>query len=100
MPTPAPDKSSGGIPVPLSALAQPDDKEQMQTPSEGDSVSLQVDATILSIQGDTAIIKPSAINGQPLDEDGEDESQPDDGMVNPADAEASLREAMGSQPPQ
>jgi hypothetical protein len=60
---------AGGIPVPLASLAQPDDTEKMNTPAEGDSVSMQVDATILSIQGDVAIIQPVAINGKPLGEE-------------------------------
>jgi len=96
-PAAAPD-TSGGLPVPLASLALPDDKEQMQTPAEGDSVSLQVDATIVSIQGDTAFIKPTAINGKSLDDEA-GEAVPDDGTVNPDDAESALRDAMGSQPP-
>jgi hypothetical protein len=85
--------------VPLSALAQPDDKEQMQTPAEGDIVQLQVEATVVSIQGDTAIIKPTSINGNPLDEEGEspdNESQ----EMDSGGAESALRDAMGQQPPQ
>jgi hypothetical protein len=55
--------------IPLKALAQPNDEEQVQTPAEGDSVTFSVDATVIRIEGDKAIIKASAINGTPLDEE-------------------------------
>ena len=89
-----------GIPVPLSSLGQPDDKEKMQTPVEGDSVSLQVDATIVSIQGDTAFIKPTAVNGNLIDEEAGEPPVADDGVANPDEAEASLRDAMSQEQPQ
>lgn len=73
---------SGEIPVPLSSLAQPDDKEMMQTPQAGDSVDFQVTATISRIDGEMAYVIPQAVNGQPLDEQGEvpdaDQSEGDD----------------------
>jgi len=62
----------GELPVPLVALQQPDDSEQMQTPGEGDSVSFQVDAVITRVEGDCAYVKPSAVNGHPLPEEGEE----------------------------
>lgn len=65
--TPEEPGDSQELPVPLTALAQPDDQEAMQTPSVGDSVSFQVDATITRIEGDQAFVKPTAINGTPLD---------------------------------
>lgn len=64
----------GCIPIPLAALAQPNDKEQMNTPGEGDAVTFQVDAVIDSVNGDTAYVKPSAVNGTPLEAD---DSAPD-----------------------
>lgn len=57
------------LPVPLSALAQPDDAEKMQTPGEGDSVSLQVDATIVRIEGETAYVKVTSVNGNSLEDE-------------------------------
>lgn len=48
----------------------------MQQPQEGDSVSFQVDAIITRVDGETAYVKPSAVNGKPLG--GGDESQPED----------------------
>lgn len=61
----------GCIPIPLAALAQPNDKEMMQNPGEGDAITFQVDAIIDSINGDTAYVKPSAVNGTPLEPDAE-----------------------------
>jgi hypothetical protein len=42
----------GTVCVPLASLAQPDDKEQMNTPAEGDAVSLQVDAQVVKVDGE------------------------------------------------
>lgn len=58
--------ANGEICVPLSALAQPDAGDQLQTPEEGDTVTMQVDATVDRIEGDNAYIKPTAINGNPI----------------------------------
>lgn len=81
----------GCIPVPLSALAQPNNQEQMQTPQEGDAITFQVDATIDSINGETAYVKPSAVNGTPLEAD-DNEPSPDDESQEPDDGEgAALR---------
>ena len=53
-------------------LAQPDDKEQMQTPAVGDSGTMTVDFTVTRVEGDNAYIKPNAINGQQIEaEEGE-----------------------------
>jgi hypothetical protein len=61
--------SMGGLPVPLKSLAQPDDKEALQTPMQGDSVTMQVEATIDRIEGDMAYITPTSVNGNPLGEE-------------------------------
>lgn len=53
--------------VPLSSLAQPDDREALQTPAAGDTVSLQVDATVDRIEGDQAYLTLTAVNGKPLE---------------------------------
>ena len=63
--------TAGELPVPLSALAQPDDAEQMQTPAAGDSVTLQVEAQVVRIEGETAYVRPTTINGNPLEADAE-----------------------------
>ena len=67
------EQEPGELPIPLEALQQPDDSEQMQTPGEGDSVSFQVDAIVTRVEGEMAYVKPSAVNGHPLPEEGEDE---------------------------
>jgi hypothetical protein len=80
------------LPVPLASLSQPDDQEQLKTPAQGDTVSLQVDATVSRIEGETAFITPTAINGKPLEEANE--------TAQPAgldEQEAGLREAMGNE---
>lgn len=65
-----PDEAAGGmgeVCVPLASLAQPDDQEQLQTPAAGDVVSVQVDATLTRIEGENAYLKPTAVNGKPLE---------------------------------
>lgn len=71
---------AGSYPIPVKALAQPDDQEAMQTPAQGDSVSFQVDGIIQSIQGEMAYVKPSAVNGTPVGDKG-NEPNPDDDMA-------------------
>ena len=66
--------------LPLSMLAQPDEQDQMQTPSVGDTGSMTVDYTVTRIEGDNAYVKPTAVNGQPIPEEArqptpEDEDQ-------------------------
>jgi len=65
------------ISVPLSFLAQPDDQEQMQTPAKGDTGSMTVDYTVLDIQGDNALVQPSAVNGNDLGADQAETPDPD-----------------------
>ncbi|HTA30722.1 MAG TPA: hypothetical protein VK731_09550 [Candidatus Cybelea sp.] len=67
----------GCVNVPLASLAQPDDSEQMVSPEVGDTGTMQVDYEVVSISGDQACVKPSAINGKPLD-GGEETPTPDD----------------------
>lgn len=55
--------------VPLAALSQPDESDSMQTPQVGDAISMTVDATVVKITGDTAFIRPTAINGTSLNAD-------------------------------
>lgn len=63
----------GEVCVPLSALAQPDDGDQMQTPAEGDNVTMTVDATVTRIEGENAYLKPTSINGTDLEEENKEE---------------------------
>lgn len=66
LPPPLPMGGMMELPVPVASLAQPDDTEQMQTPAEGDTVTLQVEATVVRIDGETAYIKPLSVNGNPI----------------------------------
>lgn len=87
MPAPTPD---GCVNVPLASLATPDDSEQMQTPAVGDSGTMSVDYIVKSITGDQACVEPSAVNGKPLDGEGDETPTPDDtGDDSGMDAEAS-----------
>lgn len=77
----------GEVAVPLKSLAQPDDKEQVQTPAEGDAVNFTVDATVTRIEGETAFVKVSAVNGNPLEEEAA-EPAPDMDLQEGADLRA------------
>jgi hypothetical protein len=56
----------GLIPVPLSSLAQPDETEKMQAPGVGDAITMEVEAKVVRVDGETAYIQPTAINGNEL----------------------------------
>jgi len=95
MPTPVPVAAPSTITVPLTALAQPDDKEAMQTPAKGDSVSFQGEATVVDVVGENAVINLTAINGNDLEGD---EGTPEEELSDVGDLdeqEANLRQAMG-----
>lgn len=81
-PPASPDAKPAPMPlqVPVSFLAQPDNNEQMQTPVKGDSGTMQVDFTVVDIQGDTATVQPTAINGNDLgaEESGENPNAADE----------------------
>jgi len=83
------------ITVPLTSLAQPDDKEAMQAPAKGDSVSFQGQATVVDVMGENAVISLTAINGNDL-EGGEGSPEEESSDVGDLDEqEANLRQAMG-----
>jgi hypothetical protein len=76
---PAKPKPSGMAPgelcVPLSALAMPDEGDQLANPEEGDKVTLQVEGKVGRIEGENAYITPETVNGQPVSK----EAEPDAG---------------------
>lgn len=78
--------------VPLSALAMPDDTEQMQPPEVGDEVNYQVTGKVISIEGDVAQVQKTAVNGQPV---GGNEDDPQSGG-NDDDEGQSLRSDAAS----
>ena len=64
--------------LPLAALATPDEKEQMVNPSVGDKVTYQVEAEVVDVQADMAIVRQISANGEPLaPEAAEPEGEPD-----------------------
>jgi hypothetical protein len=73
--------------IPLNALAMPDDQEQMQAPQVGDEVNYQVTGKVVSIDGNTATVQKTSINGEPVGSDDEERSEPQ-GDTDDEDAEA------------
>lgn len=69
------DPETGGYSckVPLELLA-----EDGVPPSEGDTVSYQVDGTVKSVSGNDAEISIEAINGQPVSEESASAENPSD----------------------
>lgn len=65
--------------VSLSALAMPDESEQMETPKIGDRVAYQVEGKITRIEGDMAYVAKESVNGQPVEPDADDTGGPSDG---------------------
>lgn len=88
------------IPVPLDALSQPNEQEQMEAPEQGDSGTMQVEFTVSRIEGETAFIRPTAINGKPIEGSAQEEATETPGQeqgeqaTSPDEAEASLRAAL------
>jgi hypothetical protein len=58
--------------VPLDLLS-----EEGTPPEQGDSVSYSVDGTVQSTDAEDAVIKITAINGEPVDESASDEAAED-----------------------
>lgn len=71
MPAPAmPAPPSAGLTstVPLSALAIPGEDEKLVNPEQGNKVNYTVDGIIESIQGEMAVVKILAINGDEVEQ--------------------------------
>jgi hypothetical protein len=66
--------------VPVAALQQPDDSEQLVTPEVGDAVSYTVEGKISRIEGDKAYVTVETANGKPIAEKTEEPSA-DDGLA-------------------
>jgi hypothetical protein len=60
--------------VPLDLLA-----EDGTPPEQGDSVSYSVDGTVQSVDAEDAVVKITAVNGEPVDESASDEAAEDAG---------------------
>jgi hypothetical protein len=67
--------------VPVVALQQPDDSEQLVTPEVGDVVSYTVEGKISRIEGDKAYVTVETANGKPIADEKENEPNADDGYA-------------------
>ena len=63
---PAPASAGLTSTVPLSALAVPGEDELLVNPEQGNKVNYTVDGIIESIQGEMAVVKILAINGDEI----------------------------------
>ena len=66
--------------VPVAALQQPDDSDQLVTPEIGDAVSYTVEGKISRIEGDKAYVTVETANGKPM-ADKTAEQPADDGLA-------------------
>lgn len=86
--------------VPLDFLAMPDDSEQMQPPEVGDEVNYQVTGKVVAIEGNSAKVERTSINGQDLpgqDDDDSDNGQGDEQSGDDNEAQG-LRDQAGGMP--
>lgn len=65
---PAPASAGLTSTVPLSALAVPGEDEMLVNPEQGNKVNYTVDGIIESIQGEMAVVKILAINGDEVEQ--------------------------------
>lgn len=82
---------NGELCIPLSALAAPDEKDNMVEPQEGDIVPFSGECQITRVQGKNAYATLTAVNGQKIDENDEDEGPPGED-----EEEASIRADLGN----
>lgn len=82
------DDGSATATVPLDLIS-----EDSVPPEEGDSVSFSVDGTVKSITGESADVSIDAINGQPVKESDQEESDEDENSP-PGPSSASMRPAL------
>src|SRR5436853_7861392 len=59
--------SAGEVCIPSKALAMPDENEQMANPTPGDPVTFQVEGKVTRVVGENTYVKPTSVNGEPLD---------------------------------
>lgn len=52
--------------VPISALSQPGEDDQMNPPAQGDLVQYQKEGTVTRIEGENAYVKVNSVNGKPV----------------------------------
>lgn len=76
--------------VPLAALQQPDDTEQMITPEVGDMVTYTVEGRVARVEGETASVTVESVNGKPIHSEGEalPQQRPTEGGLQALEQEA------------
>jgi len=74
--------------IPLAALQQPDETEQLVTPEVGDMVTYTVEGKISRIEGDRAFVTVESANGQPVAEEQPENPADDAGGLAALEAEA------------
>lgn len=52
--------------IPVAALATPDEKEKMVNPEAGDKVMAQVELEVVSVDAESATVKLTSVNGEPV----------------------------------
>lgn len=70
----APQLATVTVVVPVSALAMPDETENMEPPAVGDMVNYQVEGKVVSIAGDKATVDIQSVNGKPLEPNEQDDA--------------------------
>jgi len=83
--------------VPLSALAMPDEGEQMTPPEPGDKVSYTVEGKVERIEGDRAYITRESVNGKPCGEEADENEKGEDEEAEPGEDKdlADLKQMAG-----
>jgi hypothetical protein len=61
--------------LPVSALAMPDEAEQMEPPKVGDAVNFQVDGKVTAVDGNNATVTIASVNGQAIGEAEDDKAE-------------------------
>lgn len=67
--------------VPVAALQQPDDTEQLVTPEVGDLVTYTVEGRISRIEGESAVVTVESANGKPIQSEAPAEAPEADGLA-------------------
>lgn len=85
-----PDSAGRVDSVPLDLLSQPDEQEAMTPPAVGDKVAYSKEGTVTAINGGTAIVSVTHVNGQALpgadEPDGDEATDPMEGLEREAQA--------------
>lgn len=80
--------------VPLSALAMPDEGEQMANPAPGDTVNYEVEGKVTRVDGKMAYVQPVKVNGQDMADSEDEGNEPDEGKPTEEQQDASDYDAL------